>query len=222
MAGRGDRLLKKFAEALALGIAPVQAAELAGYPRGKSEKTYAANARRRARHKRVLKMVDELQKPAKEKLAREIEANFAWATEKLMSIASAKLDLWNIKASDRIRAIEVLAKMHGWNASEKTNSGESKIERIEWVIVEPKNRDGDVPPLLAKARYRGAFGGRDSGKSRFFFARLVIEEYLSEPGSIVVCIRGTQRTLATLLNVKRTWRFAPHMSAFDPKRTLPA
>jgi hypothetical protein len=39
MAGRGDRLLKKFAEALALGIAPVQAAELAGYPRGKSEKT---------------------------------------------------------------------------------------------------------------------------------------------------------------------------------------
>ena len=81
MAGRGDRLLKKFAEALALGIAPVQAAELAGYPRGKSEKTYAANARRRARHKRVLKMVDELQKPAKEKLAREIEANFAWATE---------------------------------------------------------------------------------------------------------------------------------------------
>ena len=101
MAGRGDRLLKKFAEALALGIAPVQAAELAGYPRGKSEKTYAANARRRARHKRVLKMVDELQKPAKEKLAREIEANFAWATEKLMSIASAKLDLWNIKASDR-------------------------------------------------------------------------------------------------------------------------
>ena len=155
MAGRGDRLLKKFAEALALGIAPVQAAELAGYPRGKSEKTYAANARRRARHKRVLKMVDELQKPAKEKLAREIEANFAWATEKLMSIASAKLDLWNIKASDRIRAIEVLAKMHGWNASEKTNSGESKIERIEWVIVEPK--------IETAAMYRPCWRRRDIG-----------------------------------------------------------
>ena len=152
MAGRGDRLLKKFAEALALGITPVQAAELAGYPRGKSEKTYAANARRRARHKRVLKMVDELQKPAKEKLAREIEANFAWATEKLMGIASAKLDLWNIKASDRIRAIEVLAKMHGWNASEKTNlSGELKIRRIEQVIIEPKHRDGGgVPPAAGE------------------------------------------------------------------------
>jgi len=37
------------------------------------------------------------------------------------------LNLWNIKASDKIRAIEVLAKMHGWNAPEKTNlSGELK------------------------------------------------------------------------------------------------
>jgi phage terminase large subunit len=57
-------------------------------------------------------------------------------------------------------------------------------------------------PLLAKAKYRGAFGGRGSGKSHFFFAGLVIEEYLSEPGSLVVCIRETQRTLATLLNVR--------------------
>jgi hypothetical protein len=38
--------------------------------------------------------------------------------------------------------------MHGWNAPEKTNLREDlKIERIEWVIVEPKNRDGGgVPP----------------------------------------------------------------------------
>jgi len=87
-------------------------------------------------------------KPVKEKLAKTIEANFAWATEKLMSIASAKLDPWNIKASDKIRAIEVLAKLYGWIAPEKTNlNGESKIERIECVIVEPKNRDGGgVPP----------------------------------------------------------------------------
>ena len=56
-------------------------------------------------------------------------------------------------------------------------------------------------PLLAKGRYKGAFGG-GSGKSHFFFAGLVIEEYLSEPGSLVVCIRETQRTLATLFNVR--------------------
>src|SRR5262249_42742780 len=93
-------------------------------------------------------MVAELQKPVKEKLAKTIEANFAWATEKLMSIASAELNPWNIKASDKIRAIEVLAKMHGWYAPEKTNlSGDSKIEGIEWVIVEPNNREGGgVPP----------------------------------------------------------------------------
>src|SRR5262249_28748331 len=53
----------------------------------------------------------------------------------LMSIASAKLDLRNIKASDRIRAIEVLAKMHGWNASEKSKGDVEKFERIEVVIV---------------------------------------------------------------------------------------
>ena len=79
---------------------------------------------------------------------KEIEANFEFATEKLMSIANAELDLSKIRASDKIRAIEVLAKMHGWNAPEKTNVGEElKIERIELVVVEPKNRDGGgVPP----------------------------------------------------------------------------
>ena len=61
------------------------------------------------------------------KLAKTIDANFAWATEKLMSVASAELDMRKIKASDKIRAIEVLAKLHGWNAPEKTNiSGELK------------------------------------------------------------------------------------------------
>src|SRR5262249_11042938 len=80
-------------------------------------------------------MVAELQKPAKEKLQKQIEANFEWATEKLMSIASAEFNLGNIKASDKIRAIEVLAKMHGWNAPEKSKGDVEKFERIEVVIV---------------------------------------------------------------------------------------
>jgi hypothetical protein len=113
--------------------------------------SFSHNARKRARRKDVKAIVAELQKPAKEKLATTIEANLAWATEKLMSIASAELDLLNIKASDKIRAIEVLAKMHGWNALEKPNlRGELKIERIERIIVEPKNRDGGVPPPAGK------------------------------------------------------------------------
>ena len=98
-------------------------------------------------------MVAELRKPAIEKLQKQIVANIEFATETLMSIANAKLDPAKIKASDKIRAIEVLAKLHGWNAPEKTNVGEElKVERIELVFVEPKNRDdGGVPPALGGA-----------------------------------------------------------------------
>jgi len=50
-------------------------------------------------------------------------------------------------------------------------------------------------PLLEPARYKGAFGGRGSGKSHFF-AGLVVEECLRQPGTLVVCIREKQMTLA--------------------------
>src|SRR5262245_5654721 len=119
--------LKKFAEALALGMSATDAAIAAGYPRGKSAKTFAANARRRAGAKRVKAMVAELQKPVKEKIAKTIEANFEWATKRLFEVGNLPIGMCNARASDKIRAIEVLAKMHGWNAPEKTNiSGELK------------------------------------------------------------------------------------------------
>src|SRR5262249_54915595 len=130
---RGPQRLEAFAQVLATGVTPVEAAKLAGYPQGSQ---FAASARRRAWRKDVKAIVAELQKPVKQKLAKTIEANFAWATETLMSIASAELDLRNIKASDKIRAIEVLAKMHGWNASEKSKGDVKKFERIEVVIVD--------------------------------------------------------------------------------------
>jgi phage terminase large subunit len=50
-------------------------------------------------------------------------------------------------------------------------------------------------PLLAPARYKGAFGGRGSGKSHFFGEQL-IEDCLCEPGMLAVCIREVQKTLA--------------------------
>jgi phage terminase large subunit len=50
-------------------------------------------------------------------------------------------------------------------------------------------------PLLDSARYKGAWGGRGSGKSHFF-AELLVEECLSEPGLSAVCIREVQKTLA--------------------------
>jgi phage terminase large subunit len=50
-------------------------------------------------------------------------------------------------------------------------------------------------PLLQPARYKGAFGGRGSGKSHFF-GELLVEMCQAERGTLAVCIREAQRTLA--------------------------
>jgi len=50
-------------------------------------------------------------------------------------------------------------------------------------------------PLLAPARYKGAFGGRGSGKSHFF-AEMLVEEHITHPGMRSVCVREVQRSLA--------------------------
>lgn len=55
-------------------------------------------------------------------------------------------------------------------------------------------------PLLAPAPYKGAYGGRGSGKSHFF-GGLLIEDSLAEPGDTgeglrSVCIREVQKDLA--------------------------
>ncbi len=50
-------------------------------------------------------------------------------------------------------------------------------------------------PLLGPARYKGAFGGRGSGKSHFF-GELLVETCQAERGTLAVCIREAQRTLA--------------------------
>jgi phage terminase large subunit len=49
-------------------------------------------------------------------------------------------------------------------------------------------------PLLQPARYKGAYGGRGSGKSHFF-ADLLIEDSLCEKGLRSVCIREVQKSL---------------------------
>jgi phage terminase large subunit len=46
-------------------------------------------------------------------------------------------------------------------------------------------------PLLEPARYKGAWGGRGSGKSHFFAEKL-IDDSLYEPGLLSVCIREVQ------------------------------
>ena len=54
-------------------------------------------------------------------------------------------------------------------------------------------------PLLNPARYKGAYGGRGSGKSHFFAEKL-IDDSLAEPGECgtglnSVCIREIQKDL---------------------------
>lgn len=49
-------------------------------------------------------------------------------------------------------------------------------------------------PLLAPARYKGAYGGRGSGKSHFF-ADLLIEDSMLNKGMRSVCIREVQKSL---------------------------
>lgn len=49
-------------------------------------------------------------------------------------------------------------------------------------------------PLLEPSRYKGAWGGRGSGKSHFF-AELLIDEALNNRGMRAVCIREVQKTL---------------------------
>ena len=49
-------------------------------------------------------------------------------------------------------------------------------------------------PLLAPARYKGAWGGRGSGKSHFF-AELMVDDSLRNSGLRSVCIREVQKTL---------------------------
>lgn len=55
-------------------------------------------------------------------------------------------------------------------------------------------------PLLEPKRYKGAHGGRGSGKSHFF-AEMLVEEHLTHPGMRSVCVREVQKSLAQ--SVKR-------------------
>lgn len=49
-------------------------------------------------------------------------------------------------------------------------------------------------PLLSPARYKGAYGGRGSGKSHFF-AELVVDEHIATPGLRTICIREVLKSL---------------------------
>lgn len=64
-----------------------------------------------------------------------------------------------------------------------------QIPTPEWAV-----------PLLQPARYKGAHGGRGSGKSHTF-AEMLIEAHIMDQGSRSVCVREVQKSLAQ--SVKR-------------------
>lgn len=49
-------------------------------------------------------------------------------------------------------------------------------------------------PLFVPARYKGAYGGRGSGKSHLF-AEMLIEAHLMDPNEASVCVREVQKSL---------------------------
>ena len=62
-------------------------------------------------------------------------------------------------------------------------------------MIQKRNIARVFAPLLEPARYKGAYGGRGSGKSHFFGEQLV-EDALAQRGLLAVCIREVQKTLA--------------------------
>ena len=58
-----------------------------------------------------------------------------------------------------------------------------KIQTPRWAV-----------PLLKPARYKGAFGGRGSGKSHCF-AEMLIEAHIMDQSQSSVCVREIQKSL---------------------------
>src|SRR3990167_9800589 len=56
------------------------------------------------------------------------------------------------------------------------------------------NVAGAFKPLLAPARYKGAYGGRGSGKSHYFAEQAVVR-CIREPPQRIVCVREVQKAL---------------------------
>src|SRR6185437_1634288 len=110
-------LHERLAQARALGYKPNDAARFAGY-KG-SGKTFAANARKACNRPDVKARVRELRAPALARVQEQINISAAWAAQKLAAMANHDLPMDEIKASDQVMALRLLAQMNGWLAPEK-------------------------------------------------------------------------------------------------------
>ena len=92
----------------------------------------------------------------------------------------------SIAAGARLRKHWKMATRAHWNSSIESSESLSTLRIPTAKIFES---------LLEPARYKGVYGGRGSGKSHFF-GELLVETCQAERGTLAVCIREAQRTLA--------------------------
>jgi hypothetical protein len=107
---RGSRAqLERFAQALAAGLSPADAAKESGY----TGTSCAANAKKRAQRKDVKAMVAELRKPHLARVDEAISVSVEWATRHLKKVADKALP-GDPSVADGLRAIDLTARLHGW------------------------------------------------------------------------------------------------------------
>src|SRR5229473_4833430 len=95
---------EKVAQLLASLKSPEEAAREAGYPNGTS---FKANARRLSHHPAIRERVTELQTTE----ADLVTVDVAWIKRKTAEVAGVEIAPSDVKASDKIAALNLLAKM---------------------------------------------------------------------------------------------------------------
>jgi hypothetical protein len=142
---------EKVAQVLACRGSAEEAARAAGYPDGTS---FRANARRLSHHPAIRARVTELQ----ETEAALVVVDVAWIKRKTAEVAGVDIAPDQVKASDKIAALNLLAKMtHGALVpSQSEMSGPDglpvQVASLTRIIVDtPEDRDSESLPSPASA-----------------------------------------------------------------------
>jgi hypothetical protein len=139
---------EKFAQCVASLKSFEEAAREAGYPNGTS---FKANARRLSHHPAIRERVTELQTTEAALAAVDV----AWIKRKTAEVAGVEIAPHDIKASDKMSALNLLAKMTaGALVPTQTElSGPDgmpmQVATITRIIVEPRDRDRESLPAPA-------------------------------------------------------------------------
>jgi hypothetical protein len=112
-----DRKLEILAQGLALGKSAVEAAKDAGY--NQAIASFVANAQQRASKPAVKERVAELQQRTADCIAERVSVDRSWLLAQLVEVAGYGAEGLEIKMSDKLKALELVAKVCGLFAPEK-------------------------------------------------------------------------------------------------------